>query len=612
MAQNIDPNLAVKEEKKPESLPEQLEKNIVKRIKDMLRMSNAATKDLRQKWADNYAFVVEGKQWSLNRPRWRFKEVLNITWANIMTEVGIETDQLPKFDYEAQEPSDYAFADVLTEINDANWAKPTNRGFGWQNKLIYANFLRKVCDVVHAEITWDRKLEDGIGDVSFKILNPFGCFWDPVAKDISESRYFIYIEPRPTSELRSQFPDMQIKPDFAPMGESRDQLSDYNKDYTFGPTGPNTGLWPNQIAQRINFGGEDMTLKQRIWLKDESTVDIEEQNPEKPEEKLYVKKKKYPKGRYLEIINDKIVKDEGENGEFDSYEPNIFKDGLFPIAALKNYDYGDYAGQNEVDHQKGVQMSVNYAISHIMDQFKIASNPQLFATEKAWQSAQKYTSEPGLVIKTPTLNDMRLETGPGIASGSFNVLDSLLGLHDKVSGMSDSAGRGIPDSSVGSGVMLDAFQMIAQTRTRLKSRTLADFLGQIGYLCTSRYLQFYTDKRAFRVTNKQGFPEFVDFFITEDQQGNMTADVTRTVNAQGEFSKMSPQQIVVKGIPDVSIKVGSNLPFSKRQKMQEAKEAYDRGLVTGEAYLSAIDWPNPSEEFRKAQEERAQQQPTGA
>lgn len=613
----IPPELAIAGEvPKPKTNDESSEipDNVIKNVEQFLKWSMTATNDSRKGWADNHAFVVEGKQWSLKRPRYRFSEVINLTWANIMTETGLETDQSPKFDYIPTEASDFQFAEILNQINTANWSKPTNQGFGWQAKTQHLTFLRKINDVVHAEIGWNPKLEGGTGDVCYTVLNPLGCFWDPEAKDISQARWFIYVEGIPTTVLDAKY-GTKLKTDFMPLGgQSNQKFDDYNVDRQFGPSGPTSLLTQNPI-KRLKPSGEPLTLLMRCWLKDEAAenIEIDELDADKKPtgKKTFELRKKYPKGRYVEIANKRLLWDEGKDGKASTEYPHIFEDGLFPIATAKNYDYGEYMGQNEVDHQRGTQKSVNYAVSHVMDQLKMAGNPRITLTDKAADRKGKINNEPGGIDIVPSLDSIRREPGLPISGGAFNLVETMVSFQGKVSGISDAAGYGIPDTSVTSGDQADIFRTIAQTRTRLKSRSLADTLTQIGLLATSRYLEFYTDKRSFRITGKNGFPEHVEFYIDRnkiDKDGNPTAKVTRyTTDPNDPSAKMTmekPQEFVVKGLPDVRINPGSALPFSKQLKQTEAGQAFDRGAITGESYLKAIEWPNPEQEWQKVIQEK--------
>ena len=180
--------------------------NIVKRINDMLAKAKRYRKRYDAEWHYNYKFVVSGRQWPMERPRWRFSEVINLTWADIMTEIALETDARPKFEFNAQDYTDEAFVDILRDINDRNWQK-----YKWSMVVHDMLFDCKLYHVAHSEVFWNPDREEGMGDVDFRPLDPFHCYWDPRASDVNKgrpARWFLYTEPVPTSELKMRYPEL--------------------------------------------------------------------------------------------------------------------------------------------------------------------------------------------------------------------------------------------------------------------------------------------------------------------------------------------------------------------------------------------------------------------
>lgn len=581
-----------------------LENDLVRKINQLIKQANRATKNYRQQWSENYRFVVNGEQWSIRRPRWRFSEVVNRTWSNIVTEVGIQTDSRPKFTFAATEPGDFQFAKVLNEINDVLWSKPSNQGYGWLKKTSSAIFKSKIKHVVHAEVCWDETLENGLGDVGYKVLEPEECFWDPLAKDIGDCRWFIHVKPTPTVELKSKHPKQayQIKPDVHNFTTGNDKVSDTNVDRFFASYG---AVNPNVNAGRADrstdqYGGEDMTALIRCWIKDDATVENIEKKEDGTEE--LVIQKKFPRGRYVEFCNKVILKD----------IENPYEDGLFPIARLVNYEYGEYMGENEVTHQKGPQKITNYTYSHMMDEFKRGSSPQKIVTQRAQDVAKKLTDEPGLTVVVPELSDIRMEQGVGVTPSTFNVLETSKQMHDEISGLADSV-KGQSQTGVTSALMFEGVVEAAQTRPRLKNRSVDDFLGQVGLLTASRILQYYTAVRSLRVTNEQGFPQFIQFYIKKDEAGNRVASVQRQVTTEAGVQAGQAMEFQAKGLPDVTVNSGSSLPYSRAIKTKQATELYQMGALTLEDFLDAIDWPNPKETAKKVMEQQqAQAQMQGA
>lgn len=601
MAETLAFDQAPQKDTSPTAVLPEDNKSTAKLVNMLLTRSKRASQELREEWPRNYKYVVDGEQWPMRRPNWRFKEVINITWANIMTEVALQTDSRPTVDYNAVEPSDFQFSEVLKKINQVNWEKSEVTGHDWQGKVQTAVFKCKIYHVVHAAVEWNPEMADGLGDVDFKILDSFGCYWDPKAKNVFENRWFIYAEPTPTAELRKQYPKFanMIKPDISGMDEHGDDQLATDIDFEFDRH--EFGMRFTETGERgkNKYGGEPMTLKLRCWLKDDTIEELREEkelgNGEVGFE--FIKKLKFPKGRYIEVANNITLED----------RENEYEDGLFPIARLVNYDYGEYEGETEVKHQKGPNNIANYVWSFILDQMKMANNPQTYVGINDADIINKLTNEPGLAVPVSDINNIRREPGAGIPAGMFQILDNALSLIDKVGGLQDVT-RGAPQPGVTSGLMLEGFVEAAQTRPRMKNRALERFLTQVGYLMASRYLQFYTAPRVFRIVNEEGFPEFVEFSISESVDGGKVANIRETaINEQGIPEIGQPRQIPMsgKGLPDVTVSSGSSLPFARAQKTATALDLHGRGAITLESLLKAINWPNPQEEVKAVQQEQA-------
>lgn len=580
-----------------ESPEQQTNKDTAKLVNELMQRANRATKEIRSCWPGNYRFIVSGEQWPLRRPRWRFKEVVNIAWANIMQEVALQTDSRPSVEFTAVEPSDFQFTEVLKLINEVNWTKSGVSGHGWHRKVQTAIFKSKIYNVVHAEVAWNPDMNDGIGDVDFKILDPFGCFWDPMADDIHSARWFIYAEPTPTAKLRKMYPNLadQIKPDVSLMADAgKFNVEAHDVDLYFDMA--DSGLHsPSRSTQDENkYGGEPMTLLLRCWLKDDTIEEMAEEKDLGGEIKTeFIQKLKFPRGRYIEVANRVTLVD----------RENEYEDGLFPIAPLVNYDYGEYMGETEVTHLKGPQNIVNYVWSYILDQMKMANNPQNIIAAADQDIVKKLTNEPGLNIVVSDPSNFRREAGAGIPAGMFNILDMALSLLDKVGGLQDVT-RGAPQPGITSGLMLEGFVEAAQTRPRLKNRSVEEFLKHVGYLMASRYMQFYTAPRVFRITNDEGANEFIEFSMGENEMGSKVA---RFAKRDGAGNLMvPPQEVEVKGLPDVKVESGSALPFARAQKTATALDLHSRGAITLESLLESINWPNPQEEVEKVKQEQAE------
>lgn len=591
--------------------------DLVKHINSLLSRSKRHRKRYDADWHYNYEFVCSGRQWPMERPRWRFSEVINITWSTIMAEIAIQTDGKPKFEYASQDFSDQAFVDVLSEVSSRNWEK-----YKWSTVVVDCLFDCKLYHVAHAEIGWDVEAEYGLGDISFNVLDPFYCYWDPRASDVNKgkkARWFIYAEPRPTSELKLKYPEKKdkIKADISLINARSDSSSfTPGRIYTsFDPYSPSR-LPSSATATGEVYGGEPHTVLLRAWLRDDTLEEVVEEKeiPEATDiQKEYVLRKKYPKGRYIEICNNEILRD-GSPGVEVQGEWVEFDDDCFPIARLVNYQYPrEYCGENEVTHTKGPQKIVNYIWSYILDMFRMQANPVTILGAGANVDEEEVTNEPGMIIHADDVNQVRREPGTPIAGGAMELLATAQNLWDKVQGMQDVQ-RGADVSNANSALMLEGYMEAAQTRPRLKNRNLDEFLHDVAEIMLKRILQFYSQPRVFRVVNKQGFPEIIELYIPTiiDKNGKQikVAKLTRkSTNPDGTVSTQS-DQVQIKGMPDVRITSGSALPYAKAQKAQVALTYFNAGGIDQEELLKNIDWPNYEEVLKRMQQQKmeAQQQ----
>lgn len=572
-------------------------------VKKLLAMSKKHRELWDRDWNYNVNFVFGGKQWGPNRSKARFSESVNLTWGGIMQETGIETDTEPQVEYVAEEPSDVAFSDVLKEINARNWEK-----YDWNQKFCEAKLDSKVIHVVHTEVKWNPDLEGGMGDIEHVNLNPFYFYWDPQAATPEDARWLTYAPPTPTSYLRILYPDADVKADIDRVGQ--------NDAFFGGLSAPaqDLGIVSGVSATGLETqasGGEELTKWIRTWIKDDATEEVQD-----PDTQEFMIKKKYPNGRYIECINGKVVQDGGPGYKDKSGQWIEYKMGCYlPIARLVNYAYPRrYAGGEEVTQLKGPQKLFNYVWSYCIDNFKASINPKVVVSHAAGDIAEEITNEGNTqVIEVPDVNQVRFEYPPGVAPGIANLVELSKNMLDYVRGSGEISGGRIP-ANVSSGIFLETSIEIEQTRSRLKARNAKSYLKKLGQLDLILYLQLYTQPRVFRITNKEGFPQHVQFYIQDIPAQPATptapgvpAQRVANVGIQDPNGALSNQVVPIKGMPDVRIEVGSAMPFAKAVKNDAAKTLYQLGAIDREALFDMIDLPNKDAVLKRMQEAEAQQ-----
>src|ERR1051325_617618 len=206
--------------------PDEQSKNTIKLVNTLLARAKKKRSRFDWRWNEFYDFF-KGKQWPVERPRWRFSEAINVCWSTIWSTTSIMTDSRPEIEFAPTEPSDLEWAQTLTDIQKANWDK-----YNWGFVLTDGVVDSQIYDAAHYYIGWDPKLENGLGDICFEAFDPFFCFPDPLASDICDARYFIYNKPVPTSILKSKYPQFasQIFPDVVDVGYGQDRTQAFRPD----------------------------------------------------------------------------------------------------------------------------------------------------------------------------------------------------------------------------------------------------------------------------------------------------------------------------------------------------------------------------------------------
>ena len=537
-----------------------------------------------KRWQENYDFFV-GKQWSNRRPRYRASEVINICWATIQTVVPIVTDNRPQVSYLPTEPTDQIFTDTLNELNEYNW-----NCYNWNNTLTDGVIDSCIYDAAHFSVTWNPELQKGIGDIEFKVLDPFYCYPDPVAEDVNStnSRFFIYAEPVTVGELKRQYPDKDIHGDLGTLYSQKTRdveqpityRSPDNQSYNAGRPGSGT-------SQRYV---SDMVLKIHCWMKDDTTEEIEMET-ELNGEKQYATKLKFPKGRYVVVANNKVLIDVA----------NPYEDGKFPFVRLVNYSLPrEYWGMGEIDQLKGLQRLLNSTVSSIADTMKMSSNPVWLVGSAANMDTENITNEPGLIMEAGDINQVRRVGGEQLPPYLMQMVETIRSLTDLVSGVHDSS-RGATQPGVTSGLMLEGFIEAAQTRIRLKNRNLDKAIHEIGWLMLSRIMQFYTSPRIYRITNKQQQFTFNQFYMSKEE-GRPVANISQGINSP---VTMQQNTIPIKGFPDVKVSSGSSLPYMKAQKAAVALQLFQTGSIDQEELLKANNWPDWENVLQRVQKQAA-------
>ncbi|HRZ15362.1 MAG TPA: hypothetical protein P5110_07635 [Candidatus Omnitrophota bacterium] len=573
------------------------EKNInsrlLKIIQDSVDDSKIARQPIDQNFLKYYKFY-RGNQWLNKRPSYRASIVMNLIFTTIQTILPILTDNRPNVSVLPQEPSDYMFSQIVQEIVDWNWEdKNLDIRLPWAllESLIYGNGFMKV--------GYDPNAKDGVGDIRITVPDPFYVYVNKEATDFDDAKVVHYIVPTELPEIKRLYPEKgkEVKGEDGMLDVAFDRKS-------IGET-----TFKSPVDQRINVQSDvaPKRFSRKTALLIESWYSAEGA-AEYGLDKIVDENGKEVKGsRFIVTAGQTVLRN----------IKNPFDDQLIPFVRFPDYDLPrEFWAMGEVEQLESMQKLANKVISLIVDYMNISSNPIWIVDTSSGVETDNLTNQAGLIIEKNPGTEVRRESPPPLPAYMMNVLQEVKTTFDTISGVHDVT-QGRQPTGITSGISIESLQDAAQTRIRLKDRNMGAALRRAGTLMVSRILQFYNVQRTFRLTNKTGWPQYVEFYTkivpVKDGEGQETEDTKRvagykrttvnpetnevkTLTVDPETTQPITKEMDVKGMLDVKVGAGSMLPWQKAQRKNEAFKLFEAEAIDKQTLLEAV-WPEQAEEI---------------
>jgi len=559
------------------------DRKTVKMVERLFRNAKRHRQSYDKNWVENYKFF-RGKQWTEKRPSYRHSEVLNLIHSAIQTMVPILTDSRPNIEALPENPSDFDFAKIMTQLLVANWDRNTSG-----QVVVEAIYDFSVYGTAISEQPWNPDLHNGLGDFEFKTIDPMYVYPNPGATDINteDNKFLIIAKPTDVDEVKRKYKKKAhlIKSDLSDIDMAKTAKLDMD-DYRIRSATDNLSLVQGERAQDAETPNQVLLLT--CWLRDETLIEeeIKEKSADGTLKKGFRTKKKYPNGRKIIIASGQLLED----------VENPYLDGKFPYAkAVDHVMPREFWGQGEVDQLKGPQQVINKLISYAMDTLSLMGNPIWKNPISSDVDSSSIINQPGLVIDYNLGNEPTREMGVDVQSSVFATLDRMRDLFDQISGINEVTQGAQPRNA--SGVAIDSLQEAAQTKLRLKGRNIEAWLTKAGQQLASRILQFYSIPRIVRITEDENAATYFRFAV--DEVADKSGEVQRVVTVQpfqevgdAAASTLEPgqvQQFAIKGNIDIKITTGSSLPFAKAKREARAKELYQLGIYDEEDLLTDLE-----------------------
>ena len=535
-------------------------------------------------WVSNVKYA-EGKQWKEKRPSYRHSEVLNFTHAAIQTIIPILTDNRPNIETLPQEPTDFEFSEVMTQILRSKW----------DHRLFSQVVAEGIVDLatygtVVSKQEWDEEMNFGLGDYEFETIDPLYVYPDPNARDVNGkyTQRFQTAVPTDLETVKRKYPEWAhlIKPNVGDVPKAQMARSQLEDDYRVRSVQDYDLLIQSDKPSDMERSEQILLVTTYCRSEEVEEFEIKEKDEKGVEQTRFQTKKKFPNGRKIVHANGILLED-GEN-------PYI--DGKYPFAHGQDHIRArEFWGMGEVEQLRGPQDMINKIISYTMDTMILMSNPVWIVDADSGVDTDNIVNQPGLVIEKNPDTEVRREQGTSIPPFLLQTYDRLVQAFDQISGVNDTS-RGVAPSGR-SGEAIEQLQEANETKLRLKSRNIEYWLKQVGQQHVARILQYYSIPRIVRLTGDDNVGRFFKVAIDEkvDEQGNregfsmLMQEFSRSED--GVQASTDPREIEAKGNLDLIITTGTTLPLTKAKREMEARRLLELGIYDEADYLEDIQHP---------------------
>jgi len=416
---------------------------------------------------------------------------------------------------EAQDKQDAeALTSILPVIMEQNEYEQTYDDISWDSIISGMNVQG---------VFWDTEKLNGLGDIAIKAIDGLNLFWEPGCSDLQKSANVFHVELVDAEELRTQYTQLR---DVAGLAGSNGIFARYENDENIDDS--DKALVVDWYYKRINAEGKKVLhyckccAGKVLWASENQAE--------------YAQRGFYDHGRYPFVISGLFpIKDQlGGFGYIDIMKsPQIYIDKL-DQSLLKNTIIGSRArfwvrNDGKVNEEEYADLSKDFV------HFTGSGTP----------------ADSIFPIEIPKLN-------PYAVTMRANKIDEM----KETSGNRDFA-QGGTSSGITAASAIAALQEAGSKLSRDMIKESYRAFKKVCELCIELIRQFYTFPRMFRITGRQGQPEFVQFGggqIGRRQTGDGFMEATRLP------------------VFDVSVIAQKASPFSVVVQNERAKELYAAGF----------------------------------
>jgi hypothetical protein len=449
-----------------------------------------------------------------------------------------------------------------------------------------AEITRMLWDVVTYGIGWTRtdwkaSLGDGLGDTTFRRLDPFTIYPDPFARSPKDMEHVIEAKIMTLAQLDRAWPGAAKRLGMSSFVEDIDE-SPHMLDQSISSTSPRASLAPitaggsgSYVWSSRGGAGDQQMRDEPVFTVLECWVRGHETKPTDDPDVVQV-----IETWTCYVVVGNVLLFEGKAEDVSGHREH-------PYDRCVLFDTGEMYGPSLVDFMSGPQASINRIIGAIERNAILHGNPIMAESPKSQSRHQRKSNRPGQIVSARPDEIGWVQPPQMHPQMSVSLIQYFESKIEAISGMTAIV-RGFMANGRNSQGVMDSVQDAAFVRIRATLRELERTLRGITAKKVATIAEFYTE------------PRFMVLLGTDGQHTRRALRSKHFYAPQGMEGKVFPLRFVV--LADA----GSQLPTSKQARSAEADTLYALGAIDVLELLKAKQWPNYANVAKRVMDMQAQ------
>ena len=441
---------------------------------------------------------------------------------------------------------------------------------------------------------WDSGLDNGLGNVNIRRVDPWTFYPDPNATSLKDAEYMFEVRRMSYAEIERRFPSSSeaMILDAIQFGEASDNFHRPGVDTTQSPMAwpavlpgasgnQGAGAWGLEGQSNLHSGS---VLQQGVnvyvcWIRenhkftrqstDATLVDAEQ------------------------VVSDswRVIVYSGRTILLDELAENLWQESRHPYVRVVDVEMGDFWSTPITSHLAPNQIAINRLLSSLQGNAELVGNPIFLDVADSGLSRAQIMNRPGsrLVMNKATANSQAQKPDwlrpPDMPAGVANLVQFHIGRMENISGLSGPSKGQLPSGRQGQATT-QATQEAGFVRIRSALRNLESSLGELFRLCANLFIQNTNVPRMVAIVGEDG-----------------SDSALRLAARHFYMPSQNPDKPSVPMKFSLIVKAGSSAPTSRQSRIAEADALFAMHAIDSQAVLEAHAWPHWPQVVARMQEE---------